>query len=822
MIFQRIMAALGQTITTLVLFACLATATSSAQAQMIDEVEMRREGANAVLRLRFVAPIRLAGSMGNPGSEMTQVFYELLEAGAANSAMVPSERRIPGRNGLPTMVLTDKAVAAKLNERKLVVRVTPANRLRVRRGGDTHSIDLVLDGLGAKVQPDLPISAPAQANDAQRYQIVLQSSNDPSLQLSSPLPKELRSYTLGTAQRVAAGGALYELILGPFATQVEANRALDLLRKRFPQAKVSRLAAAQGSPGAEGAPPAAEGPAPDPEVAGPAFLASAREADRRGDTMAAIDALSKLLDLPPNRASREGQEMIGGLWLKVGDSVRARREYELFLKLYPTGPDAQRVTAQLAALPAAAPSAMAEEPSKNPTTTSLNGSLGLYYYGGQSKLRSEEFKDSGLGGLPELVQNPTISGTDQKLMLGSVDVNYRHRSVDQDVRFVFRDTFQANLLANKPDHNKLSALYVDYKAPKSGTSLRLGRQSPLGGGVLGRFDGVLAGYTFAPKWKINVVGGVPTDRLQQTKRSFYGTSIDADALTKNMGGSLHLIEQKIDGETDRRAVGTDLRYFNDGTFVSGSLDYDTILKAFNVASLQGTWQNLDADGNAGTSVNFMLDRRAQPLLMLGNALFFQDPNGGAIPVRMQDALALRDLETLRQYVRETTAYSNQAVLGVTTPLSEHWQIGGDVRLARIDAIPPVPEILPDGQAATGNIWTYGGQLIGTNLYSKRDTHVFNLSLQNAPTFKGVLLMYNNLSALNDAWQLEPSLQLYRQSGNDGLTLLRWRPGVRASWRFTPAAVLESSADYEVTKVTSPARNEKTNRVFYYLGGRYEF
>ena len=266
----------------------------------------------------------------------------------------------------------------------------------------------------------------------------------------------------------------------------------------------------------------------------------------------------------------------------------------------------------------------------------------------------------------------------------------------------------------------------------------------------------------------------------------------------------------------------DLRYFNEGAFVSSNLDYDTILKAFNIASVQGTWQQIDAEGNAGTSVNFMLDRRAQPLLMLGNALFFQDPNGGAIPVRMQDALALRDLETLRQYVKETTAYSNQGVLGFTTPVSEHWQAGGDLRLARIDAIPAVPDILPEGQAATGNIWTYGLQMIGSNLYSRRDTQVFNVSLQNAPTYKGLLVMYNNLSAISDAWQFEPSLQYYRQSGNDGLSTVRWRPGLRLSWRFVSSAVLESSADYEITKVNSPVRNESSNRVFYYLGGRYEF
>ena len=136
----------------------------------------------------------------------------------------------------------------------------------------------------------------------------------------------------------------------------------------------------------------------DPEASGPLLLANARELDGKGDTLAAIGALSQLLDMPPNRASREAQAMIGHLWMKLPDPVRARREYELFLKLYPSGADAKEVAAKLAGLPAApSTSTPVEDAPKKPATTMLGGSLGLYYYGGQSKIRSEDFKDSGLG-----------------------------------------------------------------------------------------------------------------------------------------------------------------------------------------------------------------------------------------------------------------------------------------------------------------------------------------------------------------------------------------------------------------------------------------
>ena len=188
-----------------------------------------------------------------------------------------------------------------------------------------------------------------------------------------------------------------------------------------------------------------------------------------------------------------------------------------------------------------------------------------------------------------------------------------------------------------------------------------------------------------------------------------------------MGGSVYINQQLIDGYTDRKAVGLDLRYFNEGIFVSSNLDYDLAMRALNIAAVQGMWQQIDKEGNAGLTVNALFDRRAQPLVTLGNALFFQDPSGLMVPVRMSDALELRTLDTLRSYVRGTTAYSTQGLLSLSKPLSKHWQVGGDIRLTRIDAIPAVPDILPQGLPATGNIWGLGGQLIGSNLYSERDT-----------------------------------------------------------------------------------------------------
>lgn len=807
-----------------------------ALAQLLDAIDVRRESADAVVRVQMTRPVRVQRSVHARDSELTIVQYEVVGQGELPAHEPTSSLQLKGQSELPAVAISDESAGTlRAADRKMVIRLVPAARVRARSGRDGRSIELVMVGLGDKVAPSLPLTVSPQVTGRSGYRIVLQSSADATMQLDAVVPKSMQAYDLDTGKRRVDGVDRYEIYLGPFATRGEAEAALPQLRARFPQAALLEASASAtpapglSAPGATpsvtasavAAPAAAPSGAVDVDRQAAQWLAAAREAQARGDLGGAIETLGRLLDLPPNGSSRDAQMLMGELWAVRGDTERSRREFELFLKLYPKDPEAGRIGARLAALPVASKAA-APSTRTTPSTTNFNGSIGLYYYGGQSKVRSEEFKDSGLGGLPELVQNPTLSGVDQKMVMTSVDLNYRHRDAETDLRAVFRDSFQDNLMPGRPSRNRLSAAYVDYRLLARGLGVRLGRQSPLGAGVMNRFDGAHATWTIQPKWKWNVTAGVPTDKLQQTRRHFYGTSVDADALTDNLGASVYVNEQKIDGEVDRRGVGVDTRYFKEGVFVSTNLDYDLKLRAINIAAIQGTWQQIDAEGQVGTTVNVMVDRRAQPLLTLGNALFFQDPNGVIVPVRLSDALALRDLETLRSHVRSTTAYSTQGMIGVTTPVSRRWQVGADLRLTKIDAIPPVADILPQGQPATGNIWGAGGQVIGTNLYSDRDTHVFSASLQRAPTFNGVLLMYNNVSAAFAGWQLEPSIQFYRQTSSDGLKLNRWKPGLRVSRRLVPELVVESSLDYEVTHISGPQRSENTDRIFYYLGGRYEF
>jgi hypothetical protein len=132
----------------------------------------------------------------------------------------------------------------------------------------------------------------------------------------------------------------------------------------------------------------------------------------------------------------------------------------------------------------------------------------------------------------------------------------------------------------------------------------------------------------------------------------------------------------------------------------------------------------------------------------------------------------------------------------------------------VNGIPATP--------STGDIYGYSVQAIGSNLYSKRDLNVFNVTLQTSPTFDGEYFSYSNLTGLGQAWTVEPSIKLYSQRDNLGVTLRRITPGVRITYRLRERVTLESELDYEFSHIESATQEEDTTNRFFYVGYRVDF
>lgn len=899
--------------------AALAFATA-AHAQVIDDIEVRRVGADAVLQLRFATEVQFQRALSTRSNDLTLISYTLLASTNA-SYRGGQGLRLGARQGLPQIQLADEAEQNSERGRRIVLRFAEPTRVTVRSGPRGRSIDIVLHERGAGVlapdaarapapPPPAPVAtapgvptpsatASAVPEGDRRFVITLLSAATPDLQLTTPVPRALQDYSVFTDRRLVDGALRHEINLGYFATRTQAEAVLRQLQA-FPQAVIAPVPApivAEAPapapapavapktppvpappvvavapvipvpvPGPAPAPAAAPAPvpAPPPAVAeapppAPAAAAAAappiaaapdtpprsaeaieREADtlmlaaraafeQRADAVA-LARLSSLLDLPPNRQTREAQDLIGRVRLRLGDTVRARIEFETYLGLYPDGPAAARIRRDLAALPAPAPApVLAEAPQRKEDEPVVSGSTSLYYYGGNGQVRSRDFQDSPLSGVPQLVSDQQLAPEKSRQLYGDVDLGWRQRTRESDLRFVARDSYTRDLERPDKSRNRLSALYGDYKSLTGGWGVKFGRQSPTGGGVMGRFDGVQAYVLAKPKLKFGAVAGQPVDRYFDSRRRFYGASFDADGLLKNFGIGLYAIQQTIDGETDRRALGMEARFFEGGASAFAQFDYDVVMKALNIAAVQATWVMED-----NTVVNALYDRRAMPLLSLGNALTFADASG-TMYTRIADKLATTTLPALREQVRATTPFITQAQVGITKPITAHWQLGSSVQSTSIGEIPPVPEVpgFEQGRPATGRVLSLSGQVIGLNLYSARDTHVFSVTALSSANLDGLMLGYNNSSLVWEVWQVEPSLQFYRDENAQGGESSRWTPGLRATYRGFKRWSVESALTYEIGKATrvTPDPNDATltittkensTRVNYSLGARYEF
>jgi hypothetical protein len=580
------------------------------------------------------------------------------------------------------------------------------------------------------------------------------------------------------------------------------------------------VTAAQAQTSTAAGPPADE-PAPIPpptRATGPAIqpadpateaqaaelLARAREALTAGDNTAALEALDRLLRLPPNTASQEAQELAGVARERHGETVQARREYELYLKLYPEGEGADRVRQRLAALSTAPAFASAKRDAKpQPTQTLIFGGLSQYYYYGASKIESQPF---------DINANPldptTLSQTDQSAIITSLDYTMRWRSERYDNRLVFRDTYTANF-TEIDDTNRLNAAYYDLKDKRLDYGARLGRQPGNTAGILLPFDGARVNYGFASQWRGNLQAGKLVDYYSHYDKQFGGASLDMGTFAERWNATAYVIQQQVDGISDREAIGTELRYFDPLRSFFALLDYDTSYSVVNTALFQGTWQL-----PGGTTYNLLLDRRKSPPMQTTNALI------GETVTSIGELLNTLSEEEIRRYAKARTATASTYQISAAYPVNTIWQIGGDVQLSNISGTETIGTV--EGAVGTDDQYIYGLQATGTQIFTKRDSLTVRASYIDAKTFDGQALSVFLRTLFAERWAYDLTLAYYTQTDDMGVDLARLAPTIKFGYTWKPNLLFELELGAERTTTSGPAGEEDTTRRFGSIGYRWDF
>lgn len=550
------------------------------------------------------------------------------------------------------------------------------------------------------------------------------------------------------------------------------------------------------------------------------MMAKGRDALLAGQMFAAVEAFNNVLNLPPNKYSADAQVWIGIARERSGQIVKAMLEYELYLKLYPEGKETAWVKDRLAKLKRSQPvlpavkaqAAKAAPPTDFQTTT--YGSLSMYYYHGASQTDTV----ATIGG----VQTPTtLSLTDQSSLISNVSLTVRSYNNQFDNRIVLQDFYAANFLPGQDNRNRLNAAYYDMKSRVDNYSARIGRQSALGGGVLGRFDGLSAGYGFLPNWRANMATGRMSDDTPEARPVFYSVGLDF-GVDDPLGGSVYLINQKAGGITDRRAMGGYLRNFEQGSMAMAMLDYDTQFREMNMLTLQGTLHR-----ETGTDYNFLLDRRKTPSLSIRNAV---TGTTATVDTLRQHGWTQEDLILL---AKSRTAIYNLGLLGVTMRIGEKWQLGSDIAVTNTSGLDASGTLIPDGTTgvegyvsatpASGNTWMVSGRVSGSDVISLRDTTMISLGYSNSRVMNGLSLLLYNRSYFYALWNLDSTLRLYRQSDNAGRKAITMAPQLKLGYQLRNDLTLEAEGGIDWTNSSSSAAPaSKTTRRYFSFGMRWDF
>lgn len=535
---------------------------------------------------------------------------------------------------------------------------------------------------------------------------------------------------------------------------------------------------------------------------------SARLAMLKKDYDAAVRTYTKLLEYPEHAWRARAQEYLGLARERKRQFAQARAEYEEYLRRYPENEGAPRVSQRLAALATlerrrGAGGGFPGDPDASPW--SWTAGLSQLY-------RSDRLKVEDASGTQTLPDNSAV--------VTDVDFSLRRRgeSLDFASRIAGGYLYDGNTPATvggtgtSTTPTRLSAAWVDFSDRTQGWSTRLGRQSRTTGGIYGIFDGVYAGWRVRPGLRLNAMAGLPRDNSRAefgADRKFLALSADFLGLMQGFDLTTYAVEQRIGSLEDRRAIGTEVRWYRPGRTAIALIDYDVSFQALNAVVLQGTWT---LPGR--WLLNGTLDHRRSPFVSTRNALIGQ-------PVtQFSDLLATFTPDELRQLADDRTATANLWSLGVTRPWGERLQWSVDVSSVTYQDQPASGGVA--AIAAQGAEMQYTTQLLGSGWLRDGDMHVLGLRHSTNDLSSGDGIFWSARFPVYGGLRIGPRLRYDRRTlTSDSSRFAVVSGSLTGDWRFRRGSLEFEGGTDRGTQDAQPV-NQTTRRLWFSLGYRIFF
>jgi tetratricopeptide (TPR) repeat protein len=737
--------------------------------RFVDIVELSDHDDQADIVVMFTCSMRYLTHQ--PASEGTELRIQLLpqgdclvQPGTQIAAELPP---LSGGANIITAVRIDSDVPGQAT---LAFTFKKSERYVVAQGVDPRSIRLRLIDR-ARGRGKVMINEPSEG--VSNYAINLESQPKEFEPAAIQRARDRLKTQVFVSQAVVDGQTWFRLRAGPVDKRSDADRLLNQALADYPRAwlAIGDDSATTTTGGTAEALPAVEHIGADPAL-DPAALAAlvsqARAAMNARDYPKAIAALTKLQRQPefPQRAAM--QELLGLARERASQLAHAKAEYEEYLRRYPTGEAAERVTRRLAVLRAASTQARTGSGGGSATTGwNVSGGVGqMYRYDGTTISNSNSASNGG--------NNPAASQTQkQNALYNDVDVLARRRGERFDMLARVSAGYAKNFAgtsatANSDSTKRISVASFEVADRTLRLLARVGRQSRNEDGVLGAFDGIFTSWQALRSLGVNVTYGYPVEQTSagiQKQRRFWAVALPFAIPGAHWDASAFYTQQTFDGIKDRTAAGFEARVLLPRSSLTALVDYDTYFKSLNAAALLGTLQLPDR-----WNLSFDMEKRNAPVITARNALIGQP---------FTTIAQLRDVATdaeIYQWAIDRTAVSSNYSITATRPLGQRFQFATTITASEIGATRASGGV-PD-QAATGLNYSYQTQIYGSNIWRNGDFNVLSLAYATTEVGKIASIGVTSRMPLSGAWRIGPRLNFDRRElASDGSVELSVLPSV---------------------------------------------
>lgn len=546
------------------------------------------------------------------------------------------------------------------------------------------------------------------------------------------------------------------------------------------------------------------------------LLAQGQTALDGGKYREAIALFNKVLNKGNPEYMGPALEKLGDARAKNGQTGMARRIYEQYLKQYAkTADDKERVKASLASIQ---PTISRDRKKRRRpvivgTKKDLFGSISLFSFKGEHDI--EEGNTSEINSIRSFV-----------------NLNGRVRTNRYDIRTAFygtatqhNDLVQSTTSSKKEQEWVANQVYVDYRDEVWGFDSKFGRQSgnKVGAGIFGRFDGVAAGYQMTPGIKFTTAYGYTVDYTAkdkiQTNLPFTTFSVKLGPYKEYLQIAPYFFDQKVDGVTNRTAIGLETRWTNPRLEMFNLVDYETNFAKVNFALFNTIFRLSEK-----TRINLNYDTRHNPNLETRSALnrsndLYTVCTGSTDPgsySSIAEAINNCTEDQIRDFIADRVGHSELLTFSINRNFSRTNQMSFDVsalkyeykNLFREEEDEGIIRFVEEKEDADQN--SVGLQWMLSDVLAKRDSNIYSLRLVDDKAYSATRFNFSYRFSYGRSLRFifnyngELRDNVPTVSNSLGSSLVRHRPSVKFDYKIGKSFQLQFDFIYDMNRYSVPA------------------